>query len=197
MKRIALLLLLVMFVSVTYAQIEVGVEVYNRYVWRGTDFGNAASVQPSLEYSVGGVTLGAWGAWAVNGAPGGNENDLFISTSVGPVDLTITDYFFPGYGGADAILDTDSHIFEVAAGMELGPVATLVAMNVSGDDDNSAYLELGYGVLTVGLGNGFYSTDGNFAPVSIGVSGEKDNISVAYIINPDQETSFLVVGMSF
>jgi len=47
------------------------------------------------------------------------------------------------------------------------------------------------------LGNGFYSTDGGFAPVSIGLSGEKDNISVSYIINPDQETSFLVVGMSF
>ncbi len=197
MKRLSNILLSLLLVSSAFAQLSVGVDVYNRYVWRGTDFGNAASIQPSLEYSLAGFTVGAWGAWAVNGALGGNENDLFVSTSLGPVDLTLTDYFFPEYAGSDDILDLNSHTFEAAAGMKLGPVATLVAINVSGDDDNSAYLELGYKALTIGMGNGFYSTDGNFAPVSIALSGEKDNLSVSYIINPDQETSFLVVGMSF
>ena len=193
----SLLILLLLFVSSSFAQMSVGVDIFNRYVWRGTDFGNSASIQPSIEYSTMGVTLGAWGAWSVTGAPGGNENDLFVSTSLGPVDITLTDYFFPAYTGADNILDIDNHILEIATGGEIGPLSALVAMNISGDDDNSAYLELGYKVFTLGLGNGFYSTDGNFAPVSIGLSGEKDNISVSYIINPDQETSFLVVGMSF
>ena len=193
----SLLILLLLFVSSSFAQMSVGVDIFNRYVWRGTDFGNSASIQPSIEYSTMGVTLGAWGAWSVTGAPGGNENDLFVSPSLGPVDITLTDYFFPAYTGADNILDIDNHILEIATGGEIGPLSALVAMNISGDDDNSAYLELGYKVFTLGLGNGFYSTDGNFAPVSIGLSGEKDNISVSYIINPDQETSFLVVGMSF
>lgn len=197
MKRIISVTLGLLMVSVAFAEINVGVDVYNRYVWRGTDFGNAASIQPSIEYSIAGVTVGAWGAWAINGAPGGNENDLFVSTSLGPVDLTITDYFFPAYEGNDLFLDGDSHIIEASAGMELGPVATTVAINLSGDDDSSAYLEFGFKALTLGMGNGFYTLDGGFAPVSIAISGERDNLSVSYIINPDQETSFLVVGMSF
>ena len=193
----SLLILLLLFVSSSFAQMSVGVDVFNRYVWRGTDFGNSASIQPSIEYSTMGVTLGAWGAWSITGAPGGNENDLFISTSLGPVDITLTDYFFPGYTGMDNILNMDNHIFEIATGGEVGPLSALIAMNITGDEDNSAYLELGYKALTIGLGNGFYSSDGNFSPVSIGLSGERDDISVSYIINPDQETSFLVVGMSF
>ncbi|NQV51300.1 MAG: hypothetical protein HQ507_12430 [Candidatus Marinimicrobia bacterium] len=197
MKRFAALCMITIFTINSFGQVSVGVDVYNRYVWRGTDFSNTASIQPSLEYSIAGFTFGAWGAWAINGAAGGNENDLFVSTQLGPVAVTFTDYFFPEYTGTDAILDLESHIFEASAGIELGPVSTLIALNVSGDDDNSAYLEFNYKVLTIGLGNGVYSTDGNFAPVNIGISGEKDNLSVAYIINPNQETSFLVVGMSF
>ena len=197
MKRFTIIIVFTLFAMSTFGQINIGVDVYNRYVWRGSDFGNTASIQPSLEYSIGGFTLGAWGAWAINGATGGNENDLFVSTQVGPVEVTVTDYFFPEYMGTDSILDIESHIFEATAGIKLGPVNTLIAMNMAGDEENSAYLEFNYKVLTVGLGNGFYSTDGNFAPVNIGISGEKDNLSVAYIINPNQETSFLVVGMSF
>ncbi len=179
------------------AQATIGVDIYNRYVWRGTDYGNAASVQPTLEYSMGGFTIGAWGAWAVNGAQGGNENDLFVSTQIGPVGLTVTDYFFPEYIGEDDILDDANHIFEISAGMDIGPMAAMVATNVHGDDENSTYIELGYKALTVGFGNGFYSTDGEFMPVNIGITAKKDNISVSYILNPDQETSFLVVGMHF
>ena len=43
-------------------EVSVGMEFYNRYVFRGVDFGNAPSLQPSLEFSTGGFTLGAWGA---------------------------------------------------------------------------------------------------------------------------------------
>lgn len=197
MKKLSTLFLIFLISGSCLAQVDVGVDVFNRYVWRGTDFGNAASVQPYIEYSFSSVTVGAWSAWAINGAPGGNENDLYVSTTVGPVGITLTDYFFPANAGTDSLFNIDKHVFELSGGMDLGPVAVTIAMNLMGDDDNSTYLELGYGLLSLGLGNGFYSTDGNFAPVSLGVSGEKDNISVGYIINPDQETSFLVVGWSF
>lgn len=184
--------------SLAYGQVELGVDLYNRYVWRGTDFGNSASIQPSLAYSMGPVTIGAWGAWSVSGVPGGNENDLFISSAVGPVELTLTDYFFPGYTGNDGILSLETHIIEVSGGFELGPVATLVAMNVFGDDDNSAYLEFAYGPVTLGMGNGFYTVkdDPDFNLVSIAVSAQRDVYSVSYIFNPEQETSFLVFGIS-
>ena len=186
--------------SMLYGEVTIGADVVSRYVWRGTDFGNAAAVQPGIETAVGPVTLGAWGSWSISPGPAdasGNECDLYASTTVGPVGLTLTDYFFPAYAGTDSLLNVDIHVFELSAGADVGPVSVLAAANVSGDDDNSTYLELTYGAFSLGLGNGAYSTDGEFAPVSIGVSASRDNFSASYIINPDQETSFLVFGVNF
>ena len=185
--------------SVANAQVSFGADVVSRNVWRGTDFGNA-SVQPTIETSLGPVTIGAWGSWSISPGPSdasGNECDLYASTTVGPVGLTVTDYFFPSYAGEDSLFNLDKHILEVSAGVDVGKVSVLTAANVSGDDDNSIYLELTYGALSLGLGDGVYSTDGEFAPVSIGVSASRDNFSASYIINPDQQTSFLVFGVSF
>ena len=191
---------LLLILSMLNGEVTIGADVVSRYVWRGTDFGNAAAVQPGIETAVGPVTLGAWGSWSISPGPAdasGNECDLYASTTVGPVGLTLTDYFFPAYAGTDSLLNIDIHVFELSAGADVGPVSLLAAANVSGDDDNSTYLELTYGAFSLGLGNGAYSTDGEFAPVSIGVSASRDNFSASYIINPDQETSFLVFGVNF
>ena len=195
-----------LLLSMLYGEVTIGADVVSRYVWRGTDFGNAAAVQPSIETTIGPVALGAWGSWSISPGPAdasGNECDLYASTTVGPVGLTLTDYFFPAYARTDSLLNVDIHVFELSAGADVGPVSVLAAANVSGDVDddgksrNSAYLELTYGAFSLGLGNGAYSTDGEFAPVSIGVSARRDNFSASYIINPDQETSFLVFGVNF
>ena len=186
--------------SMLYGEVTIGADVVSRYVWRGTDYGNAAAVQPSIETTIGPVALGAWGSWSISPGPAdasGNECDLYASTTVGPVGLTLTDYFFPAYAGTDSLLNIDIHVFELSAGADAGPVSLLAAANVSGDDDNSTYLELTYGAFSLGLGNGAYSTDGEFAPVSLGISASRDNFSASYIINPDQETSFLVFGVNF
>ena len=186
--------------SMLYGEVTIGADVVSRYVWRGTDYGNAAAVQPGIETAVGPVALGAWGSWSISPGPAdasGNECDLYASTTVGPVGLTLTDYFFPAYAGTDSLLNLDIHVFELSAGADVGPVSILAAANVSGDDDNSTYLELTYGAFSLGLGNGAYSTDGEFAPVSLGISASRDNFSASYIINPDQETSFLVFGVNF
>jgi len=188
--------------SMLYGEVTIGADVVSRYVWRGTDYGNAASVQPGIETAVGPVTVGAWGSFPLTDAIGtsrtaGNECDLYASTTVGPVGLTLTDYFFPVYAGTDSLLNLDIHVFELSAGADLGSVSVLVAANVSGDDDNSTYLELTYGAFSLGLGNGVYSTDEEFSPVSLGISASRNNFSASYIINPDQETSFLVFGVNF
>ena len=191
---------LLLILSMLNGEVTIGADVVSRYVWRGTDFGNAAAVQPSIETTIGPVALGAWGSWFISPGPAdasGNECDLYASTTVGPVGLTLTDYFFPAYAGTDSLLNVDIHVFELSAGADVGPVSVLAAANVSGDDDNSTYLELTYGAFSLGLGNGAYSTDGEFAPVSIGVSASRDNFSASYIINPNQETSFLVFGVNF
>ena len=189
-----------LILSMLYGEVTIGADVVSRYVWRGTDYGNAAAVQPSIETTIGPVALGAWGSWSISPGPAdasGNECDLYASTTVGPVGLTLTDYFFPAYAGTDSLLNIDIHVFELSAGADVGPVSLLAAANVSGDDDNSTYLELTYGAFSLGLGNGAYSTDGEFAPVSLGISASRDNFSASYIINPDQETSFLVFGVNF
>lgn len=41
------------------AQFGLGADVVSRYVWRGTDFGNAASVQPYISYTAGVLEIGA------------------------------------------------------------------------------------------------------------------------------------------
>ena len=43
--------------------VDLGADIMSRYVWRGTDFGNSAAIQPGLSYSKEGFTVGAWGAW--------------------------------------------------------------------------------------------------------------------------------------
>ena len=191
---------LLLILSMLNGEVTIGADVVSRYVWRGTDYGNAAAVQPSIETTIGPVALGAWGSWSISPGPAdasGNECDLYASTTVGPVGLTLTDYFFPAYAGIDSLLNLDIHVFELSAGADVGPVSILAAANVGGDDDNSTYLELTYGAFSLGLGNGAYSTDGEFAPVSLGISASRDNFSASYIINPDQETSFLVFGVNF
>ena len=191
---------LLLILSMLNGEVAIGADVVSRYVWRGTDFGNAAAVQPSIETTIGPVALGAWGSWSISPGPAdasGNECDLYASTTVGPVGLTLTDYFFPAYAGVDSLTNIDKHIIEVSGGADVGPVSVLAAANVSGDDDNSTYLELSYGAFSLGLGNGAYSTDGELAPVSVGISASRDNFSASYIINPDKETSFLVFGVNF
>ena len=77
------------------AGVGFGADVVNRYVWRGTDFGNAVSVQPGMSISHGNIEIGAWSSWAISGG-GANENDLYASFSSGPIGVTLTDYYFPG-----------------------------------------------------------------------------------------------------
>jgi len=193
-----------------YGEVTIEADLVSRYVWRGTDYGNAAAVQPGIETKLGPITFGAWGSYSLS--PGflssdtiydasGSECDLYASFSAGPIGITLTDYFFPAGVEGDNLFslsgDDATHTFELSVGADAGPVSLLAAANVSGDDENSVYFELTYGVFSLGLGNGAYSTDGEFAPVNIGVSASRDNFSASYIINPDKETSFLVFGVNF
>lgn len=197
-KKVSILFLMTTLASAVFAEVNLGVDVFNRYVWRGSDFGNSASLQPTMEYSNDFFTVGAWGAWSVDGSAGGNENDLYLSTQLGPVGLTLTDYFFPTYAGADNVFSLDNHILELSASTSMGGLGAMLAYNFSGDDEKSAYLELGYKFLKVGMGNGFYTIgdDPDFGLVHVEVSASKEIFSVAYILNPEQETSFLVFGIS-
>ena len=198
------------------AGVGFGADVVNRYVWRGTDFGNAVSVQPGMSISHGNIEVGAWGSWAISGG-GANENDLYASFSSGPIGITLTDYYFPTQDFNDdktddaffSYSDEDGvHWLEISASLAPDgvPLSALVAYYVSGDPDNSFWAEATYDLgemeetavsVTVGLGNGVYTADADPALVSVSLNMGKGDYFASYILNPDRETTFLVFGRSF
>ncbi len=195
------------------AEIGIGADVVSRYVWRGTDFGNAVSVQPGVAFSQEALEIGAWSSWAISGG-GANENDLYVSYSVGQVSVTVTDYYFPASAPGDFFNFSDEdgvHILEASAGVDLGMASVMAAFNFLGDADDSFWVEASIPLaalsgdvevgLTVGAGNGVYTNDGAaegdpmVASVSLDVSD--GDYFASYILNPDSETTFLVFGRSF
>lgn len=168
------------------AGVGFGTDVVNRYVWRGTDFGNAVSVQPGMSISHGSIEVGAWSSWAITDG-GANENDLYASFSSGPIGITLTDYYFPlltddddffsynNYSAEELAADgekSNPHILEVSASLALDgvPLSAMVAYNFFGDAENSFWAEATYDLgemeetaisVTVGLGNGVYTYESN------------------------------------
>jgi len=202
---------LVLSFTPTNAEIDFGADMINRYVWRGTDFGNVASIQPAMSYSTGAIEIGAWSSWAIDGG-GANENDLYVSFGAGPVGITITDYYFPGltandmffsYGDGDAI-----HILEASASFAIEdmPIRLMAAFNFSGDSEHSIWIESTYDVgeidatavsATIGAGNGAYTTNTDPRLVSAAINLSKGGYFASYILNPDRKSTFMIFGKSF
>jgi hypothetical protein len=192
------------------AEVGIGADVVSRYIFRGTDFGNAVTVQPGLAYSTDAFEIGAWSSWAIDGG-GANENDIYASFSAGPVGITITDYFFPAAAPADFFSFSDGdavHILEAAASAELGIASVLGAFNFSGDPENSFWVQASLPlealssddvevVLTVGAGNGVYTTDTDPNLVQVSLDVSSGDYFSQFILNPEAEITFLVFGASF
>ena len=196
--------------------ISIGVDLMSRYVWRGTDYGSSPSIQPSLELGLGGFALGVWGAYTTN-LPGVQELDLYATYTFSDVfTIGITDYFFPneifGYDYYEFRGDSSAHILEGIAsfnGLEDLPLTLMVGYNFFYDSQNSTYLELGYSFsildIFLGAGNGFYTTDGKFNVVNLGISVSKEikitekfslPISASFITNPQAKKVHFIFGVS-
>lgn len=157
--------------AVQAQSVDVGGTLASRYVWRGTDFGNAAAIQPSLSFSQGGFTIGAWGSFAlspssVSSSPSGpvatpsqgvNENDLYASYTFdtggsGSVSVFVTDFYFsnPGSDFFDYDGDTGAHVIEPGvsySGPESLPISLHASINAYGRgavDGNEIWLEASY-----------------------------------------------------
>ena len=185
--------------AVLAQSVAIGADVASRYVWRGYDFGESFSVQPTLEYTQGPVSVGSWASYSISAdGSGANEHDLYLSVVAGPVSLGVTDYYFPtppDLLGEDA---TTAEFFNFDGGGNGAhyvepfvsyqgpgsfPIALYAAAFVYNDPDHSVYLEASYpfvidGVdlgVTLGavpLESSFYGTDG-FSIVNIGLSASK------------------------
>ena len=204
---------------------SLGADVMSRYVWRGVDFGESLSIQPTLEFSSGNFAIGSWASYSVSAAgAGANEHDLYFSLGLGPVSIGMTDYYFPA-PGATAFFDFEgdgegAHFFEInvgAGGTEAFPLTVAANVFIHNDPDNSIYLELGYPFsvedvdLSAAVGivpqeSAFYGTS-TFGITVLGLTASKEisitesfslPVSVMYAINPTPgvERSFLVFGFS-
>ena len=203
-------LLFVSFISVfnSFGQ-QISGDVVSRYVWRGTQFGDSAHIQPTLSYSTGDFEIGAWGSFALSGNDGGSELDLYISYDLGFASLTLTNYTFPGDASASIFPDDFFGVegYELSTGFDLGPVGMTVGYFTETED---LYIETGFSLgsldVAIGGGNEVYTLDGDFAicNVSFGTSKEikiTEDYSLpvfgSFVYNPDTTDAFLVFGASF
>lgn len=209
------------------AQVSVGADILSRYIWRGVDYGNSPSFQPALTLKVGNFELGTWGAYsfAGTGTPFA-EHDLWASfdipTPAGTFSALYTDYYYPSAGLKYFNFDgegTGAHTLEVGiayAAPESFPLTIKTYFNVHNDPDRSAYIELSYPValqsveLNFFLGasagrSAWYGTK-VAAIINVGLTASKSvtvtesfslPVFASFIVNPDLEQSYLVVGMSF
>ncbi len=151
-----------------------GADMVSRYVWRGTQFSTAPSIQPGVELGIGNLAIGAWGSYSYLGINDGAEADIYLSYTAlnDMLTVTFTDYFFPDdqIASENNYFEYDEektgHIFEGSLsfnGTDNLPLSLLVGVNFWGsdakkinDDENSqdfnqkegnqmsTYIELGY-----------------------------------------------------
>ena len=197
--------------NISYSQ-DFGADLVSSYVWRGTQFGSGAHVQPYMDLGSGNLTGGVWGSFPTSAKGGGNELDLWVSYDFGPLALTVTNYTFPGEGGVYA----DSEGLFNGDYTELAASTSIMGVDLSAGyftEVEALYVELGFstGAVDIALGYGDDQADGFYAGggsglVNMSFSGSKDiqisdNYALpvfgSFILNPEAETAFLVFGISF
>ena len=189
------------------AQWTAGTDVVSSYIWRGSKAG-AFSIQPTIKYTDGGFSIGAWGSGDLTtGAP--EEADLFASYSFkSGLSLGVTDYHY----NSSKLFASNVHAFEANLGYTVGKLSlsgNYIFNTASGSLGNDKYFEVGYqfasAKLFVGAGDGWYTNDGSFQVCNIGISTTKtlkisDSFSIPFtgsvIVNPNKEQIFYVVAMS-
>ncbi len=211
---------------ISQASVSVSADIYSRYNWRGLDFGDAASFQPTLSLGIGHFSVGAWGAYSFfsGSTPAYNENDLFANyvietESNGSFTIIYTDYYYP-YSGASFFKYnvSFSHVLEGGlsySGPEKFPIELAAYYNFKNDPDKSAYIQVGYpatlGDITLSFyagctpdASGWYATT-KAGFINLGVTATKKvvitekfslPVHVAYILNPYAEQNKILVGLS-
>lgn len=206
--------------------VDLGADLTSRYVWRGADFGESMSIQPSLSFSGGGFSIGSWGAYAVNPqSAGANEHDLWASyaveTSGGTVELGVTDYYFPNAGVGFFNVENDgagAHQIEPYlsyTGPDRFPISLYGGVFAYNEPGYSLYLEASYPFtvesidVTATIGgtpgeSAFYGTE-KAGIINTSLTASRSipitesfalPVKVSYILNPHAEKTFFLFGVS-
>lgn len=214
MKRVkifATAIFALLAVTSTQAQFSASADLVSSYVWRGTQF-SGVSIQPTLNYTAGGFSIGSWGS---AGFDGFLEMDLYAKYAFGfGLTLGVTDYYYPGTKYFDLSKASGAHGIELNAGYTIGALSLSgnYILNEAGGaltTGGDKYFEAGYAFknlsVFVGAGDGWHTPDAEFALVNVGVSTTKtikitDSFSVplkvSAILNPKTEQYSLVAGIT-
>jgi hypothetical protein len=182
--------------------VNLGVDIMSRYIWRGLLKNNAPSIQPNLSVNRGGFTAGFFGAYTFsNSVTTVDENDFWVQYSktlsnLWTITAKMTDYYYPmagkqlfNFNDSDNEEGPGAHVLEagvVLNGPQTFPVTLSVYKNMFNDAGQNMYYELAYGtnvkntMLSFFAGAtpgstenpGYYGTD-RFALINVGVAAVK------------------------
>jgi hypothetical protein len=189
-----------------------GLDVYSNYIWRGTKLGTGPSLQPSVTLSAGGLTVGVWGAFD---AAGYMETDPYVIYNFPfGLSLGVTDYYQPSLKLFDFSDSTGSHALEINTGFTIKGLslsANYIINKAGGiaSKGNDLYFQAGYKFkkfnCSIGAGDGWHTTDGDFNVCHIAIGTTKEikitetfsvPVNGQVILNPQAEAMYVVVGFS-
>lgn len=130
--------------------LNVGADIMSRYIFRGTDYGDSPSIQPTLSLVINNFELGCWSAIATSSKY--REIDLYAKYTIKGFSVILTDYYIPfTNSGGPASPNTryfafdnkmTAHTFEAALqykGSEKHPFWVLGAVYFYGNDKRWGY----------------------------------------------------------
>lgn len=225
-KIFSLAVLTFMATVAVKAQFSVGTDIVSNYVWRGveqdlTHSNGTPNIQPSLTFTAGGLTVGAWGSYGMLGTV--KEVDVYATYAISDLlSVTVTDYnwnfsqsYFAYGSGTDHVLEGSVNY----AGVEAFPLSASFNTMFYGADKKSdgsqaysTYFELGYPIsdnAKVFLG-GSVNESLNYGTTGFGITNVGLKLSKSIVIsdkfslpvygvlgvNPTAKDAFLVVGLT-
>jgi hypothetical protein len=200
--------------------LSAGGDLVSSYLWRGTKFGTGPAIQPYVDLTLGGFSVGGWGNYCFTNNEAA-EADIYVSYGFDfGLSIGMTDYYFPGTQYFDYSKATGAHAFEVNLGYEVAglSLAANLFLNEAGGAGTAGqdlYFELGYSFSNFGVfiggGNGWHTMESDpdesdFNVCNIGISASREikitesfslPLSGMLVLNPDTEQFHVVVGISF
>ena len=197
--------------SVKAQEFKASADIVSSYVWRGSSF-SGVSIQPTLDFTAGGFSIGAWGS---AGFDGFFEADLYAKYAFDfGLTVGLTDYYYPGTSYFDVSKASGGHGLELNLGYTTGGLSLSgnYIFNEAGGAATAGgdkYFEVGYAFekfsIFAGAGDGWHTPDAKFALCNVGLSTTKeikitDSFSIplkaSAILNPKTEQFFLVAGIT-
>jgi len=77
-------------VKQTKGTLDLGTDIVSSYVWRSLEFSSGVNLQPWLDYSIGGFSIGTWGSFNLDGTF--KEPDFYLAYNYENLTLTLNDF---------------------------------------------------------------------------------------------------------